>query len=140
MNLVLDASVAIKWFFRDEPNEQDAQRALQILQAVGSGEARLVQPPHFMAEMCAVLARETPEQVQADIVDLLNLEWRESESAGIYAAASELAVKFNHHLFDTLYHAVALHEPDTMLVTADVRYFNKAKQAGQIILLEDFTI
>lgn len=62
MNLVLDASVAIKWFFRDEPNEQDAQRALQILQAVGSGEARLVQPPHFMAEMCAVLARETYRQ------------------------------------------------------------------------------
>ncbi|MFA5372488.1 MAG: type II toxin-antitoxin system VapC family toxin [Sideroxydans sp.] len=140
MILVLDASVAIKWFFRDEPNEQHAQRALQILQAVGAGEVRLVQPPHFMAEVSAVLARENPEQVQTDIVDLLNVGWRVSESAEIYGIASELAASLNHHLFDTLYHAVALHEPDALLVTADVRYYNKAGKAGRITLLEDFLL
>jgi hypothetical protein len=43
--LVLDASVVIKWFFRDDPTEQHAQQALQILSAVGTGEVKLVQPP-----------------------------------------------------------------------------------------------
>lgn len=140
MILVLDASVVIKWFFRDEPNEQHAQRALQILRAVGTGEVRLLQPPHFMTEVSAVLAREKPERAQADIVDLLNVEWRISDSAAIYTLAISLAVNLNHHLFDTLYHAVALHEPGALLVTADVRYYNKAKDAGRVTLLENFLL
>lgn len=140
MMLVLDASVVLKWFFRDEPNEQHAEQALQILSAVGTGEVRLIQPPHFMAEVCAVLAREKPERAQTDIIDLLNVEWRVSDSATIYTQAISLAVRLNHHLFDTFYHAVALHEPDAMLITADVRYYNKAKDVGCVTLLENFSL
>lgn len=140
MILVLDASVVIKWFFRDEPDEQHAQRALQILHLMGIGQVRIIQPPHFMAEVSAVLAREKPERAQADIVDLLNLEWRVSDSAAVYAEAISLAVKLDHHLFDTFYHAVAMHESDAMLITADVRYYNKAKDIGRIALLENFSL
>jgi predicted nucleic acid-binding protein len=138
--LVLDASVVIKWFFRDDPTEQHAQQALQILSAVGTGEVKLVQPTHFIAEVSAVLAREKPVEAQTDIADLLNLEWRISDSAATYRTAISLATSLNHHLFDTLYHAVALHEPDASLVTADVRYYNKAKDAGRIILLENYSL
>ena len=137
MILVLDASVVIKWFFRDEPDEQ---HALQILHLMGAGQVRTLQPPHFMAEVSAVLAREKPERAQDDIVDLLNLEWRVSDSAAVYAEAISLAVKLDHHLFDTFYHAIALHEPDAVLITADVRYYNKAKDVGRIALLESFAL
>lgn len=140
MILVLDASVAIKWFFRDDPKEQHSQQALAILQAVASGEVQLVQPPHFMAEVSAVLSREKTQQAQVDIADLLNVEWQVSESGAIYVTASELAVALNHHLFDTLYHAVALHQDNATLVTADVRYLNKARHFGRIMLLQDFVI
>lgn len=140
MILVLDASVVIKWFFRDDPKEQHSQQALEILQAVASGEVQLVQPPHFMAEVSAVLSREKPEQAQVDIADLLSVEWRVAESDAIYATASELAVALSHHLFDTLYHAAALHQANAVLVTADVRYFNKALHMGRIALLEDIVI
>lgn len=140
MILVLDASVVIKWFFRDEPNELHTQQALQILRAVGSGEVKLIQPPHFLAEVSAVLAREKPSMAQADITDLLHVEWRISESAAIYASAISLATQLNHHLFDTLYHAVVLHAPNASLVTADVRYYNKAKELGRVILLENFSL
>lgn len=140
MILVLDASVVIKWFFRNDPTEQHAQQALQILSAVGTGEVKLVQPPHFMAEVSAVLAREKPAQAQTDIADLLNLEWRISDSAATYRTAISLATSLNHHLFDTFYHAAALHEPDASLVTADVRYYNKAKDTGRVILLENFSL
>ncbi|MFA7400043.1 MAG: type II toxin-antitoxin system VapC family toxin [Sideroxydans sp.] len=140
MILVLDASVVIKWFFQDDPKEQYAQQALAILQAVASGEVQLVQPPHFMAEVSAVLSREKQQQAQVDMADLLNVEWRVAESDAIYATASELAAALNHHLFDTLYHAVAMHQANAVQVTADVRYFNKAKHLGRIVLLEDLLI
>ena len=70
--------------------------------------------------MSAVLAREKPERAQADIVDLLNLEWRVADSVAVY-------------------HTVALHEPDAMVITADVRYYNKARDVGRIALLENFS-
>ena len=50
--------------------------------------------------------------------------------------AAQIAVQFNHHLFDTWYHAVALGAGAT-LVTADERYFNKAKGLANIVLLRD---
>jgi predicted nucleic acid-binding protein len=138
--LVLDASVVIKWFFRDAPDERHAEQALQILNAVGTGEVQLVQPPHFLAEVSAVLAREKPEQAQTDIMDLSNMEWRVSGAVAVYSKAISLAVSLNHHLFDTFYHAVALHEPDALLITADVRYYNKARDVGCVTLLENFLL
>jgi len=42
-----------------------------------------------------------------------------------------------HHLFDTLYHGVALHS-DTLLITADEQYFRKAKDISNITLLADY--
>ncbi len=52
---------------------------------------------------------------------------------------ASVAVKLNHHLFDTLYHAVALGTPATTLVTADLRYFRKARRFGAICPLAEFT-
>lgn len=137
MILVVDASVAIKWFFHDRPDEVNAQQALQILAAVGAEKAQLRQPPHFIAEVAAVLSREKPDDAKADLADFLNVEFQRVESSAIYATACDLAIRLNHHLFDTLYHAVALHEPDATLITADRRYYDKARSVGQITLLGD---
>ena len=51
--------------------------------------------------------------------------------------AADLAITLNHHLFDTLYHAVALEEGAT-LVTADDIYFAKAASLGAIQRVSDF--
>jgi predicted nucleic acid-binding protein len=48
-----------------------------------------------------------------------------------------MAMRLSHHLFDTLYHAVALEE-GAMLVTADDAYLMKAKSLGGIVSLADF--
>ena len=55
----------------------------------------------------------------------------------VYLDACELARSLNYHVFDTLYHAVALTLPDTVLVTADTRYERKARRRGAIMLLRD---
>jgi predicted nucleic acid-binding protein len=51
-----------------------------------------------------------------------------------------LSIQLNHHLFDTLYHALALSVPGAILVTADRRYYDKARTVGQIAWLPDFRI
>ena len=55
----------------------------------------------------------------------------------LYKRAAHLSVQLKHHLFDTLYHAVAL-ENDATLVTADDAYFAKAYRLGNIKLLTSF--
>ena len=140
MILVVDASVAVKWFVPFSPAEANADIAVAVLQRVGEGAAYLVQPPHFIAEVAAVLARIKPAKAAFDLAELLHIPQRLIESAEVYGTALELATEFQHHLFDTLYHAVALHTPGSTLVTADKVYFNKAKSRRQICLLEDFVL
>lgn len=59
--------------------------------------------------------------------------------AWLSATALDLTVRYQHHLFDTLYHAVALHTPGAVLITADERYYAKARLEGQISLLANFS-
>jgi len=136
---VVDASVAIKWFLFFKPDEDHAELALKILEDAVLGSLRLVQPPHFVAEIASVLARIKPDEALDDLLDLLNIERRTLETPEIHATALELAVRYEHHLFETLYHAVALHTPDATLITADRRYYDKAKAEGHILLLSDWT-
>ncbi len=109
MIVVADASVAVKWFLADALAEDHTDLALAIFEAAVLGRLKLVQPAHFIAEVAAVLARLKPEEAQDDLHDLLNIERRTADSPEIYATATDLAIRLNHHLFDTLYHALALH-------------------------------
>lgn len=135
MILVVDASVALKWFFQNRDNENDCDRALAILYGVAEGRIKLVQPPHFIAEVAAVLAREKPDDAEDDLFDLLTIESRVATEPEIYSTAINLARRYRHHLFDTLYHAVALNTPGSTLITADSGFYRKAKASGQILLL-----
>jgi len=133
---VVDTSVAIKWFFQAADDEDDLDPALALLRANRDGEVLFFQPPHFIAEVAAVLARKKPpDETRADMDDLLALDWWRMESTAIYMTACDLAARLDHHLFDTLYHAVALHVGEATLITADRRYFNKAQTIGRIARL-----
>ena len=135
---VVDASVAIKWFFQTD--EDHLELAIALLRANRDGEVVFFQPPHFIAEVAAVLAREEPNEAQEDLSDLLNFDLQWVENTRVYMTACDLAIRLNHHLFDTLYHAVALHAPDATLITADRRYFDKARPIGQILWLGDLSL
>ncbi|MGR8981455.1 MAG: type II toxin-antitoxin system VapC family toxin [Gammaproteobacteria bacterium] len=139
MILVVDAGVALKWFFQSRDNEADCDLALAILSGVDEGRNQLLQPPHFIAEVAAVLAREKPAEAENDLLDLINIESRFSDEAEVYSTAIDLSVHYRHHLFDTLYHAVALHNPGAILITADETYYRKAHERGRIMRLRDYT-
>ena len=128
--IVVDASVALKWFLQD--NEDHCDKAIALLVRYP-----LIQPPHFIAEIAAVLARKKPNEADLDLADLLEIEMAIAEEPAIYQQAIRLSIDLNHHLFDTLYHAVALETNSSILVTADNVYFEKAKHLGRIKLLAD---
>ena len=134
MKWVLDASVALKWFFADRADEPLVAPAIALLQLFQTGEDRFLCPPHFMAEMAAVLARESPDTANDSVNDLLAMTWETVADEVIYDRAIALAKTLDHHLFDTLYHAVALVHGAT-LVTADAKYFKKGKTLGAIVWL-----
>jgi predicted nucleic acid-binding protein len=135
---VVDASVALKWFHRSEPGEDHGDLAMAILERAAFGSISLVQPPHFVAEVAAVLARLKPNSAARDLAFLLDIEWRTLETPQLYATALDLAMRHKQHVFDTLYHAVALRTPGATLVTADERYHAKAQVEGGIALLADW--
>lgn len=138
--ITLDASVLIKVLLPEREEETGVSRALALWQRVGAGRIALRQPAHWLAEIAAVLSRLSPGTVLDDVRDLVTMEVPVLEGPEIYRTACRLAVELDHHLFDTLYHAVALESDDGVLITADERYVRKAQAHGRIIRLEDYNV
>lgn len=140
MICVVDASVAVKWFAEGDwaLREDHMEPALEILRASKRGTLDFYQPPHFLAEVAAVVSRLQPDSAAQYIDDLAALDITWAAPTVAYHRAITLACQLEHHLFDTLYHALALSVPGAVLVTADRRYFDKAQHLGQIAWLADF--
>lgn len=133
---MLDASLIVKRLLRDAEREAHSREALALMDAVATGEIEVVQPPHWLAEVMAVMARLSPATLARDVPDLYALDFEVADGLALYQRAADLAVKLNQHLFDTLYHALALELPDCTLITADLRYLRKAHAHGRIVGLE----
>jgi predicted nucleic acid-binding protein len=138
MTLVVDASVVIKWLFQDPEREHWTSQATALMGAAARAEVALLQPSHWLAEVAAVLARQTPERAQRDIQLLYELSFPERRDSNVFACACALSIELDHHLFDTLYHALAL-EHQATLITADNRYYRKASGKPCILHLSDWT-
>ena len=138
MILVIDASVIIKWLFQDPEREADTARATALMAAVARGDHPVLQPPHWLIEVAAVIARETPARAPQDLALLDAMALPVRGDAPVLARACALAIDLGHHLFDTLYHAVAL-ESGARLITADDRYHRKAQERPGILHLREWS-
>lgn len=139
MKLVVDASVAVKWFLGVRPDELNFAEAQAVGAAIETSGTELFAPAHWTAEIIAVLARLDPDIVDDALLFLDDMDPVLINTIPVLKRAAHLSVQLNHHLFDTLYHAVAL-EAGATLVTADGAYFAKAKDLGNITRLADFAI
>lgn len=135
--MVLDASVILKSLFAGSAREELTEEATAVLDAVVSGRISALQPVHWLAEVGAVLARETPKTAERDVALLCGLQLDVVDGPELMQRACRLSIAINQHLFDTLYHAVAL-ENHATLISADRRYYRKAKHLGQISYLADW--
>jgi predicted nucleic acid-binding protein len=139
MRLVVDASVAVKWFLKERSDEPHLAQAEAVAAAVELSGTVLLAPAHWILEIIAVLARTDPGAVDDALLFLDDMKPTTIQSVPTLKRAPDLSILLKHHLFDTLYHAVALEE-DATLVTADEVYFSKARDLGSIELLADFVI
>ena len=139
MKLVIDASVALKWVLGDAADERDLGRARALLVHIVSDAHQLVQPPHWLLEIVAVMSRRHPDLIGETIETMRAIDFETANDDAIYLRASELASRLKQHAFDTMYHAVAL-EHGATLITADERYFADGRIEGQIELLQNFEL
>ncbi len=139
MRVVIDASVAIKWVIRQPATEPNGDQALAILRGLRNRTIEALVPAHFQAEVLAVVARTRPQRVPITFGILGSAPIELVATEAVLRRAADLTISLQHHLFDTLYHAVAL-EKGATLVTADQVYFGKAADLGNIRLLSGFAV
>jgi predicted nucleic acid-binding protein len=135
----VDASVALKWFLRGQPTELHVVEAEAVEAAIEQSGTELFAPVHWTAEVISVLVRTKPGSIGDALSFLDDMRPVVIDGVPILKRAAELAIALNHHLFDTLYLAVAL-EVGALLVTADEAYFGKAKGLGAVQRLADFPV
>jgi predicted nucleic acid-binding protein len=138
VTVVVDASVVVKWLLQDPEHEADTDKSTQLMQSVSLGDRVALQPVHWLAEVGAVLSRQSPATAADDITMLCGLELPIADDPLVLRRGVELATELKQHLFDTYYHAVALETTDTVLITADDRYLRAARAKGRIIHLADW--
>jgi len=138
VKLVVDASVIMKWLLNDPDNEAETDLATDLMQRILDGQQPALQPVHWLLEIGAVLARVSPATAEKDIALLQALELPTDDSPLLLGRACRLAIVLQQHLFDTLYHAVALENPDCTLITADERYLDSGAHMGRVIPLTDW--
>jgi len=123
VSLVVDASVALKWFLLEEPH---ADRALAIVQ----GGATLIAPDLLVAEVCnaawrsARLGRLSQVQVDEIAASLPRFFDALVSSTGLASRAVTIANQLDHPVYDCLYLALAEAE-QASLVTADMQLLRK---------------
>ncbi len=140
MTVVLDASVILKWLLQDPAREADTARASGLVESIILNQVEILQPVHWLAEVAAVIARLSPQTAIEDVELLAAMQFPTSDQPNVIRRATALAIETGHHLFDTLYHAVALEHEDASFITADDRYLEKSGRYGRIFALRDWTI
>jgi predicted nucleic acid-binding protein len=139
LNLVIDASVTLKWFLLHHHDEQDLDKAGALAMAAEEGKVHLFAPLHWRLEVLGVLSRNAPSVVEEALLELSGLNAKTIDTHSVYLAAATMAADLKQHMFDTMYHAVAISCSAT-LVTADEAYFTKARALGHISLLSNFEL
>ena len=126
MTLVIDASVACKWFF-EEPLSSDARTLAESGAAFSAPDMILVDCAN--AAWRRVSGGSVPlAQAQGFLAALPG--WFESlvPSARLHAAAFEMACALDHPVYDCQYLALA-EDQGTHLVTADRAFVNKVRRS-----------
>jgi predicted nucleic acid-binding protein len=137
--IVVDASVALKWFLADEPNVEEA------LAIVREGTA-LIAPDMLIAEVCNAAWRSARlgrmSQAQVDEIAALLPRFFDTlvGAADLASRAVAIAGQLDHSVYDCLYVALA-EVQEVSLVTADARLLGKVRGtpwAARVLHLADY--
>jgi predicted nucleic acid-binding protein len=134
---VPDASVILKWAF-NSPDEEDADKALDILDRWLDGKCEFIMPKLWAFECGNVLGLKNPGNAEEIMGILLGYRFSECDlNKTVTSAALQIMRDCKVSFYDAVYHAVALEHGGT-LVTADSVYHRKARAKGHIMMLQGF--
>lgn len=126
--VVVDASVAAKWFLRGE-HETLREEAVRLFDRHTAAEVHLLVPDLFWAEMgnvfCKAIRRGrfSKEEANESIEGLRSRSLETISSESLLDLALTLALTFGRSLYDSLYVALAV-KANSQLVTADEKLVN----------------
>src|SRR4051812_8239022 len=121
MTVVVDASVACKWFFEEEEQTGEADRIL--------ADEELIAPELIYLEVVNVLwkhiRRGSVSSTRADEIlsQLLTIPIQLADARVLLPAALEIATKHGRTVYDSMYVALAIAR-DCEFITADERLVN----------------
>jgi predicted nucleic acid-binding protein len=127
-NLVLDASVAIKWAM-PSAGEPLTDEALRLLRRYVGGELEFIVPDVFWAELGNVLWKGTrqrrwrQDEAEAVAADMRARDFATVPSGVLLSEALRIAFAHDRAVYDCLYVALAV-QSRSELITADERLAN----------------
>ena len=137
--LVLDASIATKWFVEEE----DSDKALVLRDGHRDGRIILTAPDLLVYEVVNALnynPKVSGDRLTAAVRGLLDLELDLVPPAAEYAAQiARMARKFSISAYDASYAALtAIMGVD--MVTADKRLYDKLHRSVRVLLVRDLDL
>jgi predicted nucleic acid-binding protein len=136
--VVPDASVILKWVLPSD-DEPDADMALVLRDAILEDNVRVLVPALWIYEVGNTIARRFPAHAATWLTALMKFELQESPPSRQWlTAALQLTDHYGSTFYDAAYHAIAIVQHG-QFVTADRRYVERAKEAGNVVMLSDWT-
>jgi predicted nucleic acid-binding protein len=126
--IVLDASVAVKWFL-PEKVETMAAKALALLDRFGKNEIQIIVPDLFWVEFASVLWKAIrrgnfpKDSADAALASLKRFDFPTISSLKLLDDAFQIATDYGRTVYDCLYVALAV-QSNSQLITADERLAN----------------
>ena len=126
--LVLDASVAVKWFL-PPAGEPLAHEALELLRRYTNGQVRFIVPDLFWSEFGNILwksvrqGRSSTASAESAVTELRGRNLPTISSESLLEKAFGIATSFDRTVYDSLYVALAV-DSKAQFVTADERLAN----------------
>lgn len=135
---IIDASILIKWLLNEK---EDLFKALKIIQDFMSQKIDLIVPTHCYYEILNTFGIKVPSKAITLYSQILMLQIPEQKLTLKNAfKALEIMRKISKvSFYDASYHATAIENNGTF-ITADEKYYRKAKSLKHIILLKNYPI
>lgn len=143
-SLVLDASVAAKWYL--VAGEDHVEEAADLLAAFSAGRLDLVAPDSIFSEVASAITvatlgrqpRITQQLGRLAVERFLNLDLRTVPSKELVPAAFDLVHLHGCALYDAIYLALA-HWSGISFITADRKLHQRIGHLSSVVWLGDYT-
>lgn len=141
-DLVVDASVAAKWYLPDEP---DTATALRVLHEFEANRIQLTAPTQILYEVPSVIimaTRQVAPRLSLDdarqaVDDFLDLGIRVETDIGLLHDTYQLSVALDVVFYDAAYLALA-HRRGVRLITADRRLYQRMRHLPEALWIGDW--